>query len=145
MGFFMSKSIKGFSLLELLIVVAIILIISVIAIPNLLTSRQAARETAVVASLKAVNAAQALYLGTSGGNFGTIPQLLDAKALDSRFGGTYNGYTFTIATSGLEYTAEAIPVSGSGRYAYYTTPDGVVRFSTVASLAPQGMAGSPVP
>src|SRR6185436_13931932 len=50
-GGYMNKSNKGFSLLELLIVVAIILIIATIAIPSLLRSRQAAHEAAAVATL----------------------------------------------------------------------------------------------
>src|SRR5947208_358741 len=116
----MSKSAKGFSLLELLIVVTIILIIAMIAIPNILTSMKATKETAAVASLKTLTAAQVLYSAT-GGNFGTIPQLIGAATLDSRFGETMNGYNFTVTTGGGEYTAEASPSSPtSGRYAYYT-------------------------
>ena len=141
----MSQSAKGFSLLELLIVVAIMLIIATIAIPNLLTAMKASKETAAVSSLKAINAAQILYASSSGGNFGAIAQLVGAKALDSRFDGTMNGYNFTIAPGGGDYTAEASPASpSSGRYAYYTNADGVIRYSTVAELAPEGQAGKPV-
>jgi prepilin-type N-terminal cleavage/methylation domain-containing protein len=141
----MGKSAKGFSLLELLIVVAIILIIATIAIPNILTSLKATKETAAVSSLKAINAAQILYLSTSGGNYGTIPDLVNSKAIDSRFAETMNGYDFTITASTGEYTAQASPAtSSSGRYAFYSNADGVIRYSTAVSLAPAGQAGAPV-
>ena len=52
---------KGFSLIELLIVVAIILIIAAIAIPNLLRARIAANESSAVASVRTVNTAQITY------------------------------------------------------------------------------------
>ena len=141
----MSKSAKGFSLLELLIVVAIILIIATIAIPSLLRSRQAANESAAVAELRTINTAQITYLSSSGGNYGNVSQLMTAGLLDSRFGGMLSGYNFTITTSGTDYTADAVPASATnGRYGYYSTPDAVVRYSTVASLAPAGQNGNPV-
>jgi type IV pilus assembly protein PilA len=52
---------KGFSLIELLIVVAIILIIAAIAIPNLLRARMAANESSAVASIRTVNTAEVTY------------------------------------------------------------------------------------
>lgn len=58
---------RGFSLLELLIVAAIILIIATIAIPSLLRSRKSANESAAVATLKMVNTAQVTYSSAGGG------------------------------------------------------------------------------
>jgi len=55
---------KGFSLIELLIVVAIILIIAAIAIPNLLRSRMAANEASAVGSLRTINTAQVTFAST---------------------------------------------------------------------------------
>ena len=55
---------KGFSLIELLIVVAIILIIAAIAIPNLLRSRIAANESSAVGSIRTINTAQVTYSST---------------------------------------------------------------------------------
>jgi len=136
---------KGFSLLELLIVVAIILIIATIALPNLMRSHQAANETAAVTELRTILAAEITYLSSSSGNFGNISQLVGAGLLDSRFTGQMAGYRFNIETNGTEYTAFADPVSASsGRYAYYTTPDGTIRYSTEIAMAPSGQAGNPV-
>jgi type IV pilus assembly protein PilA len=141
----MKRDNKGFSLLELLIVVAIILIIATIAIPSLLRSRQAANESAAVANLRTINTAEVTYLSSSGGNFGTIVQLMGAGLLDSRFTGTVSGYSYSISTTGPDYTANGDPVStNTGRYGYYSGPDGVVRWSTNAALAPTGQAGNPV-
>src|SRR5437899_7949599 len=56
---------KGFSLIELLIVVAIILIIAAIAIPNLLRSRMAANEASAVGSLRTINTAEVTYRTTT--------------------------------------------------------------------------------
>jgi type II secretory pathway pseudopilin PulG len=131
--------------LELLIVVAIILIIATIAIPSLLRSRQAANESAAVANLRTINTAQVTYLSSSGGNYGAVTDLTTAGLLDSRFSGTVSGYNYTVAVSGADYTASANPASSNtGRYGYYSTPDGVVRYSTVSAYAPSGSAGLPV-
>src|SRR5215813_9464164 len=105
----MNRGEKGFSLLELLIVVAIILIIATIAIPSLLRSRQAANESAAVAVLRTINTAQITYLSSSQGNYGNIAQLTSAGLLDSRFSGTMSGYNFSITTTGTDYTADAVP------------------------------------
>jgi prepilin-type N-terminal cleavage/methylation domain-containing protein len=145
----MEKS-KGFSLLELLIVVAIILIIATIAIPSLLRSRQTAQETAAVATLKTITTAQVLYQSSSSGSFGDLSDLVGAQLIDSTFGASpavKSGYAFsiTIGGSGTDFTATATPISSnSGRYAYYAVPDGVIRFSTSTALAPAGKAGLPV-
>ena len=136
---------KGFSLLELLIVVAIILIIATIAIPSLLRSRQAANESAAVAQVRTITTAEVTYLSSSGGNYGNISMLVSAGLLDSGFNGTKSGYTYGILTNGTDYTINAEPVStNNGRYAYYSVPDGVVRYATTTTEAPTGQSGNPV-
>ena len=147
------KNNRGFSLLELLIVVAIILIIATIAIPSLLRSRQAANESAAVANLRTINTAEVTYLSSAGGNYGSIPELITAGLLDSRFTGPVSGYSFTVTASSSDYTANAAPTSAnSGRYGYYATPDAVVRYSTATTgcggpggnCFPTGQSGNPV-
>src|SRR5437868_4717968 len=136
---------SGFSLLELLIVVAIILIIATIAIPSLLRSRQAANESAAVAQVRTITTAEVTYLSSSGGNYGTVTQLVSAGLLDSGFNSTKGGYNYSIITSGTDYTITANPAStNNGRYGYYSVPDGVVRYSTTTILAPTGQAGNAV-
>ncbi len=138
----MKKS-SGFSLLELLIVVAIILIIATIAIPSLLRSRQAANETGAVANLRSINTAQITYLSGAGGDYGTIAGLISDGLLDSRFaaGSSVGSYNFTITGTPDDYVATAVATSSnSGRFSYYTSPDGVVRYSAGTGIT----VGAPV-
>ena len=138
---------KGFSLLELLIVVAIILIIATIAIPSLLRSRQVAHETSAVANLKTLNTAQISYTTVSGGTYGTMNDLMGAALIDSRFSGTISGYnyTFDLAANFRNFTVYATAMStNEGRYDYSTAPDYVIRYTTVSTRAPIGQTGQPV-
>jgi len=127
--------------------VAIILIIATIAIPSLLRSRQSANETAAVANLRSLNTAQVTY-ASSIGAFGALSDLASSGLVDSRFAsGVVSGYNLSISLSSdsLDYTMVAAAVStNSGRYDYYSKPDYVIRYSTVASRAPSGLAGEPV-
>jgi prepilin-type N-terminal cleavage/methylation domain-containing protein len=137
---------RGFSLLELLIVVTIILIIATIAVPSLLRSRQAANEAAAAASLKAINVAQNVYL-MSNHAFGSMDALIADGLLDDRFEDALTGYQFDVVLSGnqLDYSASATAVSDStGRYDFYSVADFVIRYTSEATRAPVGLAGEPV-
>jgi prepilin-type N-terminal cleavage/methylation domain-containing protein len=138
---------QGFSLLELLIVVAIILIIATIAVPALLRSRQSANESHAVANLRTLNTAEVQYLSSNQGSYGDLPSLITAGMLDFRYAAPTAGYTFNIvlAPSTLDYTAMATASSANaGRYDYFTTPDYVLRYSTDPTRAPTGLTGEPV-
>src|ERR1700756_2901123 len=100
---------RGFSLLELLIVVAIILIIATIAIPSLLRSRQSAQESSAVAQLRTINTAEITYLSSNQGAYGTVAALITQGLLDNRFTGSVSGYNYTVTASGSNYTVNADP------------------------------------
>jgi prepilin-type N-terminal cleavage/methylation domain-containing protein len=101
---------KGFSLIELLIVVAIILIIASMAIPNLLRARMSANEASAVSAARTANTAQISYesayptvgyastLTTLGGTSCTPPSPTSACLIDTQLAsGTKNGYTFALS------------------------------------------------
>jgi type IV pilus assembly protein PilA len=144
---------KGFSLIELLIVVAIILIIAAIAIPNLLRSRMAANEASAVGSLRTIDTAEMTYsttypdlgyanlanLGGTAANCAgtTYASVANACLIDDVLAtaAVKSGYTFTATAAGgppaVSYTSLAVPSAPgqSGQRSFCSDQSGVIRYN----------------
>jgi len=145
---------KGFSLLELLIVVAVILIIAAIAIPNFIRSKMAANESSAVQNLRNMTTAEVVYSTTYGISFsatlvalagnGVTVDLNNAGLIDPVLGsGTKTGftYTYTILTQDAQghvtgYSLNADPQTATtGTRHFYTDHTGVIRWNTSATAS----------
>jgi prepilin-type N-terminal cleavage/methylation domain-containing protein len=147
---------KGFSLIELLVVVAIILVLAAMGIPSLLRARIASNEASAVSSMRTINTAQVTYAstyptvgyasvisilgpGTGGGSASSsYSQLLDNVLGCSSTICTKSGYTFSISASGSSpvgsYSSTAAPLTlqTTGNRYFYSDSTGVIRYNASA-------------
>ena len=154
---------KGFSLIELLIVVAIILIIAAIAIPNLLRARIAANESSAVSSVRTVNTAQITYNSTYstvgfsgsmsalGGSSCAPPNSTSACLIDTMLAnGSKSGYSFGITgatgtpVSTYQVLAAPLQPNQSGVKYFCSFADAVVRVNPTAAITTCDYAQTPL-
>ena len=123
---------KGFTLIELMIVVAIIAIIAAIAIPNLLRSRMQSNESAAVGNLRTIVGAQTAFQGANFEYATTFDQLTTATPpfLDGDWTTAKSGYNYVLGGDANAFTANAnaVQYGVTGNRGFFTDASGVIRF-----------------
>lgn len=131
----------GFTLIELMIVVAIIAIIAAIAIPNLLRSRMQSNESASIGNIRTINAAEVAFHSANSQYATTFDQMTTATPpfLDGNWTAAKSGYNYTLGGTVNCFTINADPSEPgtTGNRYFFSDCSGVIRFSTggAASVA----------
>jgi hypothetical protein len=116
-----------------------------VTVAGLAVSRQAANESSAVAQLRTINTAEVVHRSANAGNYGTIPELINAGLLDARFNAPVSGFTFSVIAAGSNYVTAAVPeMQSTGRFGYFSATDAVIRFSMPEFLSPPRQGGTPV-
>ncbi len=134
------KKNKGFSLIELMIVVLVIGIIAALSVPNLAKSKMAAHESSAISAIRTLVTAQITFATRSGpGDFAPdLATLQGANLIDSVLGsGTAEAYSFALSGSGVQYTIDARPLvyGSSGIRSFFTDASGAIRYTTADAAA----------
>jgi type IV pilus assembly protein PilA len=136
---------QGFSIIELLIVVAIVSLIAAIAIPNLRKARQGANSASAVQSLRTITTAQILYERKTK-EYGTLAQLAPEGTLDGHLAsGNKSNYSFVITVSAdkKHFTCAATPIEEVSEMTHFFVDDStVIRFNLGS---PATVSSPPIP
>ncbi|HEX8176829.1 MAG TPA: prepilin-type N-terminal cleavage/methylation domain-containing protein [Pyrinomonadaceae bacterium] len=147
---------KGFSLIELLIVVAIIGIIAAIAVPNLLASRRAANEASAISGVRTLSSAEAAYRQTVGAgiSFGSISQLVANNMIDASIASATSPdspksgyvYSITLPSDNASFVVGSAPINAQvgGRRFSSDMPGVIYQDTADVTTVPTAVSGTPL-
>lgn len=134
---------RGFTLLELMLVITVIAIIAAMAIPSFLKGRMAANESSAVSSLRSVVTTNNQYRLRFGTYASSLANLIGGGYMDDSLSDSQkSGYSFTYTGGTMSFTVNADPITpgASGTLYFYVDDGGVIRFSTTGSATSSSSA-----